>query len=398
MFFRVLLLVFVATSILPSSICTAASVDFRLNINFKTNEALIDREGQEVVRQLFIKSQKYPETQILISGHTDSLGSDEFNRALSLRRAEAVEASLLGKGLSRDRIKVKGFGETAPLVPNDSPENRFQNRRVVASVLGLTDEEKEMIVGSNKDEDIIEESGAVSDFKKTIKIIRKKPRRAYITAFVGPHWSAVYYGGAVDYEHAEVTPLSFGIDAGYKLSKNWFVDGYFYYLPTSIDEGDSGIDFLNTDVVNYENNIYGLRIGKHLKKTNRYRFSVIGGISSHILGAVKRTSDVDYSFSKFQHIGLTMGIRHEQRITGTWVFDSDLAYLFPISVDNVESFSGRIWWRGILGVKKRLTKRLRLGIEYQAVYHESELTFAPGIKSTPEFLIQTLMFGLKYNF
>jgi hypothetical protein len=396
MFFRSSLLIFIALCFSVSA-GFAASVDLRLNINFKTNEAIVDKDGQEVVRKLYVLSQKYPETKLLISGHTDSIGSDDFNMALSLRRAEAIEASLLGKGLIRERMVVKGFGETAPLVENDSVENRFKNRRVVGSFLGLTDEEKEMILAGDNKDDVIEESGRVSEFKKTIKVTRKE-RRAYITGFVGPHWSAVYYGGAIDYEHSELTPISFGIDAGYKLSSNWFVDGYFYYLPTTVAEGNSGIDFLNTDVIDYENNIYGLRIGRYIKKASRYRLSVIGGVSSHILGAIKRTSATDFSFSKFQHIGLTMGVRHEQRITGTWVFDSDLAYILPISVDNVESFSGRIWWRGILGVKKRLTKRLRLGIEYQAVYHESEFNFAPGITTTPEFFIQTLMFGLKYNF
>jgi len=396
MFSKLLLLL--AASTLFASTSIAASVDFRLSINFKTNEALIDKDGEEVVRRLYIVSQEYPETKILISGHTDSIGTDEFNELLSFRRAESVEASLLGKGINRERLVVKGFGETAPLVPNDTAENRFKNRRVVASVVGLTDEEKEMILAGKNRKSIIKESVVVSDFKKTIKVIRKKPRRAYITGFLGPHWSTVFYGGSIDYEHSELTPLSFGVDVGYKLTKNWFVDGYFYYLPTTVKEGDSGIDFIGTDIVDYENNIYGLRIGKYLKKTNRYRFSVIGGVSSHILGAIKRRTATDYSFSKFQHIGITMGIRHEQRITGTWVFDSDLAYLFPVSVDNVESFSGKVWWRGILGVKKRLTKRLRLGIEYQAIYHESEFVFAPGITSTPEFLIQTLMFGLKYNF
>ncbi len=71
-----------------------------------------------------------PEVEIEIRGHTDNVGSDASNMLLSRRRAESVADYLTEKGISADRLSVKGFGESEPIVPNDTEENRFKNRRV----------------------------------------------------------------------------------------------------------------------------------------------------------------------------------------------------------------------------------------------------------------------------
>lgn len=68
--------------------------------------------------------------KILITGHTDSVGDAEYNMGLSGRRAKAVMDYFIKSGISRDRLEYKAFGETQPKVPNDTPENRSQNRRV----------------------------------------------------------------------------------------------------------------------------------------------------------------------------------------------------------------------------------------------------------------------------
>jgi OOP family OmpA-OmpF porin len=70
-----------------------------------------------------------------VAGHTDSIGTEEYNQDLSVRRAESVADYLVQNGVSRDRLRVVGYGETRPKVPNDTPENRQQNRRVVLSIL-----------------------------------------------------------------------------------------------------------------------------------------------------------------------------------------------------------------------------------------------------------------------
>ncbi len=72
---------------------------------------------------------------IEVAGHTDSIGDETYNQQLSERRAQAVADYLVGRGIDRNRLKVVGFGESRPKVPNTTPENRQQNRRVVLSVL-----------------------------------------------------------------------------------------------------------------------------------------------------------------------------------------------------------------------------------------------------------------------
>ena len=405
-----LFFILVASSVLFISKGYAGTVDIRLNINFKTNEALIDIEGQRILKRLYFTAQKYPNTDILISGHTDNIGSSDFNKALSLRRAEAVEANLFGKGVKRSRMKVKGFGESEPIDTNETPEGRYQNRRVVASIFGLTDEE-EKVLRADKTQDVLPETPPVEvkpvepsppkpRVQKKILVTRPAHRKFYITGFMGPNFNTAFYGGDLEFQHASTKFLSFGVDVGYEISKNWFADAYLYYLPAQAREGTSGIDFAgpNVDQINYENNIYGFRVGRYIRKRNWYRLSLIGGLTSHIIGGIKRETSVDFKFAKFQHIGLTLGIRHEQKISKSWVFDSDLAYLFPISVDNAQSAKGRLWYRGILGVKKRLNNRWRLGIEYQVVYHQTSFEFSPNIATEPEFFIQTVMAGLKYKF
>jgi OOP family OmpA-OmpF porin len=72
---------------------------------------------------------------IEVAGHTDSIGDEDYNQGLSERRAQSVADYLVSRGIARNRLQVVGFGETRPKLPNTTPENRAQNRRVVLSVL-----------------------------------------------------------------------------------------------------------------------------------------------------------------------------------------------------------------------------------------------------------------------
>jgi outer membrane protein OmpA-like peptidoglycan-associated protein len=65
-----------------------------------------------------------------VEGHTDSIGTDDYNQQLSEHRAEAVRDYLVQQGISADTIVASGFGKTAPVASNDTPEGRQQNRRV----------------------------------------------------------------------------------------------------------------------------------------------------------------------------------------------------------------------------------------------------------------------------
>jgi outer membrane protein OmpA-like peptidoglycan-associated protein len=71
-----------------------------------------------------------PSARLAIEGHTDDVGDDAYNLALSERRAAAVKAYLVHKGVAADRIEARGFGETRPVVPNTDDASRRRNRRV----------------------------------------------------------------------------------------------------------------------------------------------------------------------------------------------------------------------------------------------------------------------------
>jgi outer membrane protein OmpA-like peptidoglycan-associated protein len=73
---------------------------------------------------------KYPQTSILVEGHTDSTGSDTYNQQLSERRADSVKTLLVQRGVQGSRISILGYGESRPVATNATPEGRQMNRRV----------------------------------------------------------------------------------------------------------------------------------------------------------------------------------------------------------------------------------------------------------------------------
>jgi outer membrane protein OmpA-like peptidoglycan-associated protein len=75
-----------------------------------------------------------------IDGHTDSVGSEEYNLALSDRRAKAVFDYLTSRGVDPSRLKSQGFGESNPIAPNDTEAGRAQNRRVEITIVPVTKE------------------------------------------------------------------------------------------------------------------------------------------------------------------------------------------------------------------------------------------------------------------
>jgi outer membrane protein OmpA-like peptidoglycan-associated protein len=79
---------------------------------------------------------------IRVEGHTDDRGRDDYNLDLSQRRAEAVKAYLIGKGVPPERLEAKGFGETQPLKPNTTQRNRAANRRVEFVIVGVPAQER----------------------------------------------------------------------------------------------------------------------------------------------------------------------------------------------------------------------------------------------------------------
>jgi outer membrane protein OmpA-like peptidoglycan-associated protein len=80
---------------------------------------------------------RYPETEVRVTGHADSTGTEAHNQALSERRAASVGAALAAKGVARARLAMNGEGENAPIASNETEEGRAENRRVEVVVQPL---------------------------------------------------------------------------------------------------------------------------------------------------------------------------------------------------------------------------------------------------------------------
>jgi outer membrane protein OmpA-like peptidoglycan-associated protein len=107
---------------------------FKLDVEFDTGSAKIRGEAVKDLNELaeLIKDGK---TKGEIAGHTDNVGDAAANLALSQARAESVVAYLIGKGVPKDALTAKGYGDSKPLAPNDSDANKQRNRRVEFNAL-----------------------------------------------------------------------------------------------------------------------------------------------------------------------------------------------------------------------------------------------------------------------
>jgi hypothetical protein len=116
----------------------ADSVHLGLRISYKTGMSHVQKKDRSIITTLYKVSQTLPDSKFLISGHTDIVGSYEVNFELSKGRAEILKNLLVADGMSAGRIETKWFSYDAPISSNDTEEGRAKNRRVVATVYGLT--------------------------------------------------------------------------------------------------------------------------------------------------------------------------------------------------------------------------------------------------------------------
>ena len=113
-------------------------VNFPASITFATDSANIRPEFYPTLNQVAQTLQRYPQSYIDVVGHTDSTGSEQYNQALSERRAQAVANFLRSQGVTPARIAAYGMGETQPVATNATPEGRQQNRRVEVRIIPAT--------------------------------------------------------------------------------------------------------------------------------------------------------------------------------------------------------------------------------------------------------------------
>lgn len=100
------------------------------NINFGFNKCDLKTSVYPTLDQIIASLKAQPEIDIEVQGHTDSRGNRRYNKYLSLRRAKAVEAYLVGKGIAASRISTSGYGSDRPLASNKTVKGRALNRRV----------------------------------------------------------------------------------------------------------------------------------------------------------------------------------------------------------------------------------------------------------------------------
>ncbi|MBF9238373.1 OmpA family protein [Hymenobacter sp. BT683] len=109
-------------------------ITFDSGILFDTNSANLRAASESDITKMAAILQKYPDTNVLIEGHTDNSGSDAINQPLSERRAQAVASSTIAKGVSSSRITTQGYGSSQPVGDNATAEGKQANRRVEIAI------------------------------------------------------------------------------------------------------------------------------------------------------------------------------------------------------------------------------------------------------------------------
>ncbi|MFA7228858.1 MAG: OmpA family protein [Melioribacteraceae bacterium] len=109
-------------------------ITFDSGILFATNSFTLQSQAKANIEKLSTILNKYPDTNILITGYTDSTGKEEYNQTLSEKRAKSVSDYTVSKGVISSRINVIGMGIKEPVATNETQEGRQANRRVEIAV------------------------------------------------------------------------------------------------------------------------------------------------------------------------------------------------------------------------------------------------------------------------
>ena len=120
----------------PAAPVAASKVTYAADAFFDFDKSVLKPEGRAKLDDLVSKIRGINLEVIIAVGHTDSIGTDAYNQRLSVRRAEAVKAYLVSKGIERNRVYTEGKGEKQPVADNRTKEGRAKNRRVEIEVVG----------------------------------------------------------------------------------------------------------------------------------------------------------------------------------------------------------------------------------------------------------------------
>ncbi len=109
-------------------------ITFDSGIMFDVNKASLKQASRDNLEKLAVILNKYEDTNILLEGHTDATGSDEYNLDLSRQRAQSVSNHLASVGVNATRFTIMGYGESQPVGDNETDDGRQQNRRVEVAI------------------------------------------------------------------------------------------------------------------------------------------------------------------------------------------------------------------------------------------------------------------------
>ncbi len=114
----------------------ASKVTYAADAFFDFDKSVLKHEGKAKLDDLVGKIKDINLEVVIAVGHTDSIGTDAYNQKLSVRRAEAVKAYLVSKGIEKNRVYTEGKGKKQPIADNKTKEGRAKNRRVEIEVVG----------------------------------------------------------------------------------------------------------------------------------------------------------------------------------------------------------------------------------------------------------------------
>jgi len=109
-------------------------ITFASGILFDVNKSDLRSTARTDLERLAAILNRYPDTDVLIEGHTDSTGPSDYNLTLSMRRAQSVANTIVSDQVRADRLHIMGYGEDQPVASNDTPEGRQANRRVEIAI------------------------------------------------------------------------------------------------------------------------------------------------------------------------------------------------------------------------------------------------------------------------